>query len=67
MNLKKCEKCNNELPFSAKENEVKCAFCGEVYHFKNVKVKRGLTGAKRDSSDLTTILAATFIAGSGGE
>ena len=67
MNLKKCEKCNNELPFSATENEIKCSFCGEVYYFKNVKVKRGLTGAKKNSLDLTTIIAAAFIAGSGGE
>ena len=39
MDLKKCDKCLNELPFTATGNEITCPFCGERHSFNNLKVK----------------------------
>lgn len=61
MELRKCQKCNNDLSFSVEFDETSCTFCGEVNVFKNHRIK----SVKQDSSitlsnsgDSTTIIAA---------
>lgn len=52
MDIKKCEKCSNDLAFSATEITIKCSSCGTEYEMKNAKYKRKAVSS--DSHDNVT-------------
>jgi len=71
MEFKQCEKCNNDLQFSASTEEITCSFCGTTNIFKNkkFKVNRQVNSkSQSSSSDSAAVIAAISTSeGSGGD
>ena len=61
MDIIKCEKCNDDLPFSATKSLIKCAFCGMEHKIKNAQYKHKQSNKLESSSDVAEGIVDSLI------